>query len=90
VYFFLLTASHGLLDSLTSGGLGIALWAPFADTRYFFPVTPIQVSPLSVRAFFSSWGVKVLVSEFVWVWIPLIGFVTAAKIIKFKLLKKRP
>jgi len=33
--------SHGLLDALTDGGLGIALLWPFSNARYFAPWTPI-------------------------------------------------
>src|SRR3954467_11384180 len=36
-FLFLVTASHGLLDALTNGGLGVAFFAPFDDRRYFFP-----------------------------------------------------
>jgi inner membrane protein len=68
---FLVTASHGLLDAMTDGGLGIALLAPFDDTRYFLPWRPLAVSPIGVRAFLSEWGVRVLLSEAVIVWIPL-------------------
>ena len=71
-YFFILSASHGLLDAVTSGGLGIALLAPFDNTRYFFSFTPIKVSPLGIEAFFSDRGLAVLKSEFMWVWLPLI------------------
>ncbi|RPI77680.1 MAG: metal-dependent hydrolase [Desulfobacteraceae bacterium] len=66
-----IAGSHGLLDALTNGGLGIALLAPFDATRYFFPWTPIKVSPISVKAFFGSWGWAVIKSEFLWVWLPL-------------------
>lgn len=69
-YLFLATASHGLLDALTDGGLGIALLAPFDNTRYFFPVRPIRVSPLRLERFFTARGVAVLASEAVWVWLP--------------------
>jgi inner membrane protein len=48
-YFFVLTASHSLLDALTSGGLGIALLSPFENRRFFFPFTPIQVSPIGIH-----------------------------------------
>jgi len=37
LFFFLATASHALLDSMTNGGLGVAFFAPFFDTRYFLP-----------------------------------------------------
>src|SRR5262245_52298858 len=34
-YFFVVTASHGLLDAMTDGGLGVAFFSPFDTTRYF-------------------------------------------------------
>lgn len=70
LYLFLAIASHGLLDALTNGGLGIALFAPFDNSRYFFPVTPIQVSPIGIRRFFRDGGLAVLASEVPWVWLP--------------------
>ncbi len=69
-YFALCTASHGLLDGMTNGGLGIAFFAPFDNTRYFLPWQPIQVSPIGIAAFFSSWGAQVLLSEMIWVAAP--------------------
>ena len=69
-FFFLATASHGLLDALTDGGLGVAFFAPFSDERYFFPWRPIAVSPISVRRFFTGRGLDVLASELVVVWMP--------------------
>lgn len=63
-------ASHGLLDMLTNGGLGIALLWPFSDRRYFFPEQLIQVSPLGLRRFFGPAGLAVLKSELLWVWLP--------------------
>jgi inner membrane protein len=78
LYLFLATASHGVLDALTNGGLGVAFFAPLDNARYFFPFTPIQVSPISVRAFFSERGVRVLTSELVWVWLPSVLFAATA------------
>jgi inner membrane protein len=69
-FFFLVIASHGLLDGFTNGGLGIAFFSPFDTGRYFFPWQPIQVSPIGL-AFFGKWGVRVLASELLWVWLPL-------------------
>ncbi len=68
-YFFAVTASHGVLDAMTDGGLGVAFFAPFDDTRYFFPFRPIKVSPIGL-AFLSARGLDVLWSEFLWVCIP--------------------
>jgi inner membrane protein len=69
-FFFFLSASHGLLDALTNGGLGIGLLSPFDHTRYFFPWRPIVVSPIGVASFFSRWGLTVIKSELSWVWLP--------------------
>jgi inner membrane protein len=46
-------ASHGILDTLTDGGLGVALLWPFNDTRFFAPWTPLPVAPIG-RAFFTT------------------------------------
>jgi inner membrane protein len=77
-YLFLATASHGLLDAMTDGGLGIALLAPFDDTRYFFSFRPIEVSPISIRRFLSGRGLTVLASELLWVWLPSAAVAGAA------------
>jgi inner membrane protein len=44
-------ATHGLLDTLTDGGLGVALLWPFSDARYFAPWRPIPVAPIGRRLF---------------------------------------
>ncbi|MEP7119882.1 MAG: metal-dependent hydrolase [Byssovorax sp.] len=69
-FLFLCTASHGLLDALTNGGLGVAFFSPFLQHRYFFPWRPIAVSPLSVSRFLAGRGLQVLSSELRWVWLP--------------------
>ena len=68
-FVFAATASHGLLDALTNGGLGVAFLWPFSDERHFAPWQPIEVSPIG-RGFFSAQGARVLLSELVWVWAP--------------------
>ena len=82
IFFFLLSASHGILDALTNGGLGIALLAPFDNTRYFFSWRPIMVSPISVGAFFSKWGLMVIKSELLWVWLPSFLIVVISTVIR--------
>ena len=71
VYFFLVTASHGLLDAMTNGGLGIAFFSPFDNTRYFLPWRPVEVSPIGIGAFFNSEGAAVMVSEIKYIWVPV-------------------
>lgn len=77
-FLFASMASHGLLDTLTDGGLGAALFWPLSDARIFAPVTPIAVSPIA-HHFFSWQGLWVLVSEFLWIWLPAIGLVAGAR-----------
>ncbi len=69
-YLFLATASHGVLDAMTNGGLGVAFFSPFENTRYFLPWRPIRVSPISLGRFFSRQGYLVLKSELLWIWLP--------------------
>src|SRR5258708_29095439 len=57
-------ASHPLLDTLTDGGLGAALFWPFDLTRYFAPWRPIQVAPIGLD-FFTTYGLIVALSEIV-------------------------
>lgn len=57
-------ASHALLDTLTDGGLGCALFWPFDLTRYFAPWTPLPVSPIGL-GYLSPYGLYVAAVEMV-------------------------
>ena len=81
-YFSLCTISHGVLDGLTNGGLGVAFFAPFDNTRYFFPWRPIQVSPIGASKFFSEWGLKVIISELFWIGIPVLLILSLVFLVK--------
>ena len=72
VVLFISTVSHGILDAMSSGGLGIAFLSPFSNERYFFPWRPIKVSPLSLEPFLGPRGWQVMRSEVVSVWLPLL------------------
>jgi inner membrane protein len=65
LFFILATASHAILDAMTTGGLGIAFFAPFHNERYFLAFRPIAVSPIGIKNFFSEWGWRVVKSEFI-------------------------
>ncbi len=82
LFLFLSTLSHPLLDMLTNGGRGVALCAPFSNARYFFPWRPIEVSPVSVRRFFSRRGAQIIRSEFRWVWLPAAGVVILGMMVR--------
>lgn len=62
-------ASHPVLDALTSGGKGVALFWPFSETRWFLPLRPIPVSPMGAGVL-SHRGVYVVVSELVLIGLP--------------------
>jgi inner membrane protein len=78
LYFTLVTASHGITDACTDGGLGVAFFAPFDHTRYFFSWRPLVVPPVHFFAMFSSWGVEVVVSELLYIWLPAISVAALA------------
>lgn len=82
-YLFLCTASHGLLDAMTNGGLGVAFFAPFDNHRYFLPWRPIQVAPIGMGRFFSTAGLAVLRSELLWVWLPALAAALIAFAVRY-------
>jgi inner membrane protein len=81
-YLFIATASHGVFDAMTDGGLGVAFFSPFDNRRYFFPWRPIRVSPIGIGRFFSERCVAVIQSEFIWIWIPAVLLASAALLLR--------
>jgi inner membrane protein len=57
---------------MTDGGLGVAFFAPFTNSRYFFRWTPIRVSPIGISNFLSARGLAVVRSELLWIWLPTV------------------
>jgi inner membrane protein len=64
IFVTAVVASHPLLDSMTTGGLGCALLWPFDLERYFAPLRFIPVAPIG-GAFFSARGLAVATVEVV-------------------------
>jgi inner membrane protein len=71
--FAFATASHGFFDAMTTGGLGVAFFAPFENTRYFFWFRPIPVAPLSAAGLLTPRGLNLLLWEFALLWTFAIG-----------------
>jgi inner membrane protein len=90
LFLFVATASHGLLDAMTNGGLGVAFFAPFSPARYFLPFRPIQVSPISIAAFFTHRGLEVLESELLWIWLPFLGLAMVMYLWRWRCCTPRP
>jgi inner membrane protein len=80
-FFFAVTSTHTILDALTNGGLGVAFFSPLENSRYFFPFTPLEVSPIGVRGFISQRGIDILINEFSWVVLPLLVLFGLKKLI---------
>ena len=74
-------------DAMTTGGLGVAFFSPFDNSRYFFPWRPIKVSPIGIGKFFTMRGIQVLKSELLWIGLPSIVFITIANIFKTSIKK---
>ncbi len=70
-FFFIVGLSHGILDALTNGGLGVAFLSPFDNTRYFFPWRPLQVSPIGLSALTTGLRLRILVHEMIYIWLPV-------------------
>lgn len=70
LFMTLSVASHGMLDMLTNGGLGVAFFWPFSSERHFFPMQVIQVSPLSLSRILGPAGLLLFKSELTWLWSP--------------------
>ncbi|MDH3760763.1 MAG: metal-dependent hydrolase [Gammaproteobacteria bacterium] len=71
VLYSTVTASHGIFDAMTNGGLGIAFFAPFDNSRYFLPWTPVQVTRVGFYDFFSHKGFRILMSEGIFILTPM-------------------
>ena len=67
MFYFICTASHGVLDAMTDGGLGVGFFIPFSGERFFFPSRPIPVSPLNMSSFFTAHGWSILKQELLFI-----------------------
>jgi inner membrane protein len=74
-FFFVITASHGILDAFTNGGFGIPLFWPFDSARYG-PWGPVQVSDLGFEIPNPRTS-RTVRTELLWIWLPTIMLVAA-------------
>lgn len=70
--FFTIGALHILLDSMTNGGLGVALFSPLSNQRFFLPWRPIEVSAILPQYFFQLDGLTVIKFEPLYLVLPSI------------------
>ena len=65
--------SHGLLDTFTAGGVGVALFAPFSETRWACVWQPVRVAPLPLSREHLFNFLDSLWTEALWIWLPAVG-----------------
>ena len=88
INFLSIGSLHILLDAMTNGGLGVALFSPFNMQRFFMPWTPIQVSAISPQYFFQLDGLTVIKIELLYLIAPSIFISIFIIFIKKRLFKK--
>jgi inner membrane protein len=71
--FFLITASHGVLDALTDGGFGIPFFWPFSEHR-FGPYGPIHVQDIGFEIPDPRVS-RAIRTELLYVWLPTVFLV---------------
>lgn len=82
-------ASHGFLDALTNGGLGVGFLLPFNTRRFFFPIQPLEVSPIGIASIFDGRMLSVILSEIVYIWLPLLGGFVIASLYRDSVARRR-
>jgi len=87
-FLFIAALSHGALDALTNGGLGIAFLWPWSGERFFSPIQVIEVAPLRLSRFLSLKGAAVLRSEFLWVWLPVLSMAFTGALLRLILTRR--
>lgn len=84
VVLTLITASHGVLDLFTDGGLGIALLAPFSHERFFAPWNPFPVPMMGVSNLFTAYMGEVLLAEALYIGLPCALLFAAAELVSHR------
>jgi inner membrane protein len=67
--FFAIAASHLVLDALTNGGSGVAVFWPISPER-FGPYGPIHVADIGAR-WPNPWTSRAIRTELLYVWLPM-------------------
>lgn len=82
LYYFFITSSNGLLDMLSLGHLGVAIFFPFDLGRYFLPWRFLHLSPVDEMLLFRGQGLIGLLSEMHYIWLPALVVALAIKMLR--------
>ncbi len=70
-FLFGAAASHGILDAMTTGDVGVALFAPVENARHMLPLKLIASCPGGLNEYLGYWGLLTITNEVLYVVIPL-------------------
>ncbi len=70
-FLFLAAASHGILDAMTAGDLGVALFWPITPVRFHFPFALVASCPVGINEYFGYWGILTIANEVLYVVTPI-------------------
>lgn len=62
--------SHGLVDTMTTYGRGVALLAPFSNERFASPFRPLGTTGLEGQHSRTERIAALVLNEVVWLWLP--------------------
>jgi inner membrane protein len=74
--------SHGLLDACTVGGVGVALFMPFSDTRWACLWQPGWVPPLPLGRSSGLTFLWSLANEAVWIGMPAVLLAAVSRLVR--------
>ena len=74
--------SHGLLDACTAGGVGVALFMPFSDTRWACIWQPGHVAPLPMGREHTYTFLASLLDEARWIGLPALAVGMGSRLLR--------
>lgn len=70
-FLLAIAASHGLIDAMTTGESGVALFSPFDRGRYAFPFKLLPSCPVGLKEWLGFWGLLTIANEIFYLLVPL-------------------
>lgn len=69
-------ASHGLVDAMTTGDVGVALFAPLESGRHMLPLKLVATCPGGLDEWLGFWGLLTIANELLYIVLPVALIVT--------------
>lgn len=70
-FLFAVTASHGVVDAMTTGEAGVALLSPFDRGRHFLPLALLPSCPVGLTEWLGFWGLLTIANEVFYLLVPV-------------------